>query len=64
MHIEEREHLGLEGKERNRVLEAQIMILHMATLQCETADSSEKTIFCLTEYYTNINAVLIQMIWV
>lgn len=59
MHIEEREHLRLEGKERNRVLEAQIMILHMATFQCETADSLEKAIFCLTEYYTNINAVLI-----
>lgn len=64
MHIEEREHLGLEGKERNRVLEAQIMILHMATLQCETPDSLDKTVFCLTEYYTHINTVLIQMIWV
>ena len=34
------------------------------TLQCETADSLDKTIFCLTEWYTNINTVLIQMIWV
>ena len=30
MRTEERKHLELEGKERNRVLEAQIMILHNA----------------------------------
>lgn len=57
--------LQLDGTKRNKnVWEAQIIILHMATLLCQQQVSFDKTIFCLIEYCTTASVVLIRMLWV